>query len=133
MLELTNSTGIIVTKTWIDESVLDAEMQVQNFDIFRSDRKGWRCGGASAFLSFELLCKKKAAFSNGVVETLVIKYKKLNTLFVSVYHPPDTSISEWSEAMCDLQHVIDISQSNGGYGTIVMASYFNFPKVKSTS
>ena len=84
----------------------------------------------SSLLRSELLCKKESAFSNGVVKTLVVKCKKFDTLFVSVYRPPDTSICEWREAMCDLEWVIDMSQSNGRYGTIVMAGDFNLPNLK---
>ena len=73
MLELRNSVGIIVTETWLEESVLDVEVQTMNYEVFRADRKGRKCGGAAFFLRTEIQCKLVLAYSNGAVEALVIK------------------------------------------------------------
>ena len=129
-LEIHNSVGIIITETWLDNTILDAEVKIENYDTFRSDRKGRKRGGTAIFLRSELMCKLDTAYSNGVVETLLVKCKKLDTLFVSVYRPPDTKVNEWNEAISELETTIGMAQSDGNYGTIVMGRDFNLPNIK---
>ena len=62
MLVSNNSVGIMVTETWLDDSVLDAEVQIPGYDIFRADRKGRRRGGAATYLSSELQCKLELSY-----------------------------------------------------------------------
>ena len=107
--------------------MLDVEVQTTNYEVFRADRKGRKCGGAASFLRTELQCKLELAFSNRVVEALVIKCMKLDSLFLSLYRPPNTTISEWKDVMDQLEQAINMAQSNGGYGTIMMARDFIFP------
>ena len=73
MLVNNNSVGIMVTETWLEDSVFDVEVQIPGYDIFRADRKGRRRGGAVTYLSFDLQCILKLSYSNSVVEALVIK------------------------------------------------------------
>ena len=99
MLNVNNSVGIMLTETWLEDSILDAEIQIQGYDLFRADRIGRKCGGVATYLNSDLNCKLELSFSNGIVEALVIKCKKLDIIFVCVYRPPNTSVQEWSEAL----------------------------------
>ena len=87
-LELHKSIGIMITETWLEDSALDAEVKIDNYDTFRTDRKGRKCGGTAILLRSELMCKLDTAYSNSVVETLVVKCKKLDTLFYKCIPTP---------------------------------------------
>ena len=63
-LEMDNSIGIFLTETWLDESIYDAEIQMNNFNIHRSDRKSRQRGGAAIYLRKELNSKTFSIFSN---------------------------------------------------------------------
>ena len=43
--KLYNAIIIVVTETWLDASILDAEVQIQGYNIHRSDRNGCKRGG----------------------------------------------------------------------------------------
>ena len=49
-LEIDNSIGIIISETWLDNSISDAEVQMSNFEIFRSDKIGRQRGGLALYL-----------------------------------------------------------------------------------
>lgn len=66
-------------------------------------------------------------FSNGVVEIVIVKCKKLDMIFISVYRPPNTKNCEWDQAVEFIMTTIEFSQSNGDYNRIMMAGDFNFP------
>ena len=40
MLEMKNSLGIGLTETWLSEDIDDAEIQIEDFSIFRADKFG---------------------------------------------------------------------------------------------
>ena len=83
LLKLHNGVGVSVTESWLEEEVLDAEIVIDGFDIFRSDRSQRSRGGVSCYLRKDLKCIKYSEFSNGVVEYVIIKCKLLYTLFVT--------------------------------------------------
>ena len=94
MLEMNNSLGIGLTETWLSEEIEDAEIQIEDFSVFRADRKFRSRGGAAAYLRSDLMCKSVLSYSNGVCEVILIKCKKLDMLFGVVYRPPSTSLDE---------------------------------------
>ena len=130
LLEHDNSIGIILSETWLDESICNAEIQMENFMLFRSDRSNRQRGGVALYLRKELNAKLVSAFSNSVVETLIVTCKKLNTIFISIYRPPSTKSDEWSQALEKLNDEISMIQSNGCYDTIICGGDMNFPNLK---
>ena len=129
-LEIENSIGVCLTETWLDESISDAEIQMSNFDIFRSDRSVRQRGGVALYLRKELIGKKILSFSNSVVEALIVKVRKIRTLFVCIYRPPSTTNEEWSQALFVVNESIELAQANEGYESIVLSGDFNFPGIR---
>ena len=130
MLETENSIGICLTETWLDDSVCDGEIQMKNFEIFRSDRSVRQRGGAALYLRKELYGKSIFKFSNSVVEALIVKVRKLRSLVVCIYRPPSTSNDKWSNALSSINDAIELTQANEGYETILVGGDFNFPDIK---
>ena len=125
-----NSMGIMLTETWLCEDMLSAETNIENYDLFRADRDGRQRGGAAIYIKSDLQCKLMNSFSNGVVEVVSVKCKKLDTIYICVYRPPSTSVDEWRQAVSHIENEIDMAHSNSEYGTIVMGGDFNFPKIE---
>ena len=74
-LTLDNSIGIFPTETWLDENISDTEIQIKNYNCFRSDRIGQSRGGTTIYLGTELSCKVITCFSNSGVEVWVVNQK----------------------------------------------------------
>ena len=91
------STGTILaalTETHLSPEVLDAEIYMEGFDIYRADRANNRSGGGVAiYLKRELAAGTSliCSDSNGVVEYLMIHIKKHNMVVMNVYRPPTTT------------------------------------------
>ena len=129
-LRINNSIGILLTETWLEARVEDAKIFIDNFSIFRSDRIGRERGGVAAYFRSDLGCMCAHKFCNGVVQTILIKYKKLDTLFGVNYRPPNTTSDLWNEAMLDLDNAIMLAQAHGDYNNIVIGGDFNFHNLK---
>ena len=96
LLENDNSIGIILSETWLDDTICNAEIQMESFELYRSDRCVRQRGGVALYLRKELNGKLFSDFSNSVVETLIVTCKKLNTIFICIYRPPSTKNDEWA-------------------------------------
>ena len=88
---------ITLTVTWLNKHHLDAELNIDNYKLFRCDRNGpipkhGRCsGGVAIYLKKELAVHFQTIleFSNGVNKVLAIYSKEYNMLICVLYRQPD--------------------------------------------
>ena len=93
-----NSSMIVMTETHLTSSILDAEIHIPGYVIYRADRDESRThGGCAVYVREDLTCTLEASHSNSVCETLAVKIKTLNTLVVVQYRPPDCQLEEYLE------------------------------------
>ena len=107
-LSLSNGIGLSVTESWLNSDIVDAEACIDGFDLFRGDRSVRSRGGSALYLRSNLYSKKELSFSNSVCDVVIVKCKKLDTIFITVYRPPDTRDSEWSECINIISSTIDL-------------------------
>ena len=108
----------------------NAEVHIEDFTLFRTDRRFRSRGGVEAYLRSELMCKLVASYSNGVCETVLMKCKKLDTIIITVYRPPDKRDKEWMEAVSHLYETIDEIQAHGGYSITIISGDFKHTCMK---
>lgn len=110
---------IALTETWLDESTTDA-MLLNNFTVFRNDRKG-RGGGTLIAVKKCIKCFRYSLDTELPIEaTAVIIESKNPALLICIYIPPD-DISK------NLLNNIDniVSGINPAHGTTVIVGDFN--------
>ena len=126
LYELENWIGITLTETWLYQGILEAEIDTRishSIDVIETPG----CIGVVVIYQREnILCKKVSNFSNSVVGNLIMKYKKLEKIFVSIYRPLDARNNEWDEALSELRKLIEMTQSNRVYETVIVTGDFNF-------
>ena len=125
-LDCDNSIGVFLTETWLSQDILDAEVTLEGFNLFRGDRVGHSRGGAAIYLKEKLNGRFSKAFSNGVVDCVVATSKVLDSVFVSLYRPPDTKLQEWKCALETLSSEIELLQANGMYQRVLVGGDLNF-------
>ena len=89
-----------MTETHLSDSVVNAEVNIPGYTLYRSDRVGRTHGGTCVFVRDDLAAQLLLSHSNSVCESLVVKVKTLDLILVSIYRPPD------SEAINVCQDVI---------------------------
>ena len=98
---------IVLTKTHLTSNILDAEVSVPGFNMFRTDRdESCTHGGCAVYVRDDLTSNLETTHSNSVCETLAVKIKTLNTLVVAQYRPPDCQLDEFVEALTVCQQTI---------------------------
>ena len=88
-----------LSETWLDESVTDAELQIDGFRMYSKDRLG-RGGGVSVYVSEDVKSMRRQDLEEAVIEALWIevRLKKLRVLICNVYRPPD-SVAAWFDSL----------------------------------
>ena len=94
-----NSIFIGVTETWFDESVLGGEISIENFSVYRSDRRGRNRGGACLYVRADIPVTPLISFSNGMIEVIIVKVPIWDLIIGVIYRPPDATYDKWSKAI----------------------------------
>ena len=64
-----NAAVIILTETWLDESVQSGEVAIQGYSLYRTDRDGRTRGGSCIYIRSNIPANPILQYSNGMVDT----------------------------------------------------------------
>ena len=97
----------MLTETHLTGAVLFSEIivNIQDYSIFRSDRRNRKGGGVAVIVHENLSGELLSAFDNGVVQFVIVKVHALNTIFCVMYRPPDTTLPEFNQALTELDNL----------------------------
>lgn len=116
---------IILTETWLDASIHDAEILPQNYNIFRRDRHNH---GGGVFLAVkQKFMTQNIDIPDSNSEILAVEVKQSNNrrmAFLVCYRPPDTSIEDFS---LNFNNAVDLLSSK--YKHLCIIGDFNFPNI----
>ena len=88
-----NAPFIAITETHLKPDILDAEVKIEGWSLYRTDRgPGKTHGGVAIYLRNDLIGQLVVSHSNSMCETLVVKVKTLNIILVCVYRPPNATL-----------------------------------------
>ena len=106
LAEEANAPWIMVTETWLTPDILDAEVTIKGYELFRADREGRSHAGTCCWVREDLTAVLVNRFSNSFCDSLVIKVKELEMLLVGVYRPPNCDVEHFKENMEVCQEAI---------------------------
>ena len=138
-----NQLFIALTETWLRDH-LDAELKIQGYTCFRSDRvrprrhqRGRDSGGVAIYIRDDLASTAEniLTYSNSVVEVLCVYIKAENIFVTVVYRQPDDTKGGHRSTSREFQHALnEIKRSLNSLPSptpdIVMCGDFNLPHVK---
>ena len=87
---------LLITETWLDNNILDQELQAPNYDFFRKDR-GTRGGGIIMYHNNNIQCVRRSDLetdTDGFNEILICEEhaKPHNFFMILLYRPPNASV-----------------------------------------
>ena len=115
---------VFITETWLNESITDGEIQLQNYNCFRQDRCGRTGGGVAIFVKKEIQgirIEKIGQFQ----EALWYKIQDNGDSIIVgvVYRAPSTSFEED-------ENLIGTLREMEKYKRVMVVGDFNFPDIK---
>ena len=123
----------VITESWLNEGVFDAEISIEGFTIYRADRVERKQGGVVIYISSDIPATDVKIFSSTYCEAVSVYMETANTVLSGVYRPP-ASYSEPSRR-CPVDHFQSCLQGIESFikkhepANVVLTGDFNFPMV----
>ena len=126
---ISNSPFIVLTETHLKPEILDSEVKIEGYSLYRADRGPEKThGGCAIYLRNDLIGRLVESHSNSMCETLIVKVKSLNLILICLYRPPNCTIAKFREALEVCQRAIDeVSEKDPKVKDILQFGDFNLP------
>ena len=124
-----NSLIISLTESHVNENILDAEIAIKGYDIFKRNRQtGIKKGGILTYIRSDMAVSAKELTSGsiGMIEYLCIYIKDINVLLVTVYRPPENNNQNFTQV---LKNIDDCIKSLESYPSIIFTGDMNLPNI----
>ena len=129
MASETRAPFIALTETHLNSEIQSAEIQIQGYKLYRSDRMGGRShGGCAVYCREDLTVKEKMKFSNNYCESLILEVKELNVNIINIYRPPNTPQQLFEETLNKCQETLE--EETNQIKSILALGDYNFPFIK---
>ena len=118
---------IALTETHLHSDIKDAEVQIQDYELFRTDRKGRSHGGVAIYLEKILAVNSEILmdYSNDTNEILALYIITLNLVVTVLYRSPNATRGFFEEVICRLRYLLENLPSPNT--EIMILDDFNFP------
>ena len=81
----------VITETHINCNIYDAEVNIDDYNVYRSDRKDRKGGGVATYVHHSITIDNVQRYSDTVCEAVLLYSKHLNQVIVGMYRPPSGS------------------------------------------
>ena len=111
-----------ITETHLKDIHFDAEIAIQEYEVYRSDRKERRQGGVAVYVHNSITVNNVEKYSDGYCEAVMMYIKKAKLHISSVYRPPLAPEDSFKACM---KKVTEFTEKQTGCEHIMLGD-FNF-------
>ena len=116
----------------MNPSILDAEIAIPGYDLFRSDRKDRSHGGVAIYVRKDIAVKTSIQESNSYCDSLILHIPQLNLVLMNVYRPPGCPEIIFNQTMEHAASFLrNLEEGNQCANTYLLMGDFNFPFLKA--
>ena len=126
MARESNSPFICLTETHLNPDVLDAEISIEGYNLFRSDRLNRSHGGVCTYVRKDLAVVSEIKDSNSYCDFQILYLPQLNLVITNVYRPPNCPESMFIETLQKVSSSLRGMESQKANDYMVLGD-FNFP------
>ena len=90
--DLTKDSNLLflaLTETHLNKNILDAEIQIGNYNLFRQDRKDRSHGGTACYVHSSLCANIVESRSDCYCEIWIVEISDLDLIVATIYRPPN--------------------------------------------
>ena len=124
--ERNNNIAIVLTETQLQPEIMDSELKISGYTLYRKDRLNRSHGGVAIYVNDNIVSHHKSSFSNGVCEyiSVLLNINNKNIELSSLYRPPDTNYAEFDEVVCFILDEVKLHPMD-----CILLGDFNFPNI----
>ena len=128
LANVSNAPFILLTETHLNPQILDAEIHLKNYTLYRSDRVGRSHGGVCTYVRNDLAAELIMKDSNSYCDSLVLKVHQLNLILINVYRPPGCKSELFIQTIQMLKEFLkNVEEYSQSIPNILIFGDFNFP------
>ena len=119
---------LAICETWLKEHISDAQLNINGYNIYRSDRTVTKNGGVMLYIHNSIIIDSFSSFNDDICSAVACLSRTSNCIIFSIYRPPIASLNSFSDLINFLDkfinkfNVLDKLQ-------IFLFGDFNFPKI----
>ena len=119
---------IAITETWIKDHITDAQINIVNFNTFRSDRKMSRHGGTVLFINKKIIINEVSYFDDDFCSGVICLSKATKSIISCIYRPPNSGKDSFANLLAFLTNFIKLHNCSDKY-KILLFGDFNLPQI----
>ena len=90
---------LVFIETHLNSDILDAEVQLHDYNIYRSDRVKRKQGGAMIYSHKDIIIDDTDIYSNEYCSVIIVYSKQLNILLSACYRPPNAPETSFKKCL----------------------------------
>lgn len=114
-----------ITETHLNADILEAEINIQDYTVARTDRSNRDGGGVCIYIQDRLTSTVLYTNSNSVCEILIVKIISINLVICLVYRPPDCDHQEFLPCLDEIRNILKDHEDS----KILLLGDLNMPKI----
>ena len=131
LANMNNLFFMALTETHLSHNILDAEININDFNILRQDRQNRSHGGVLLYIRKNTVTNTLSSNSNQFCDYLLVEIPEHSLIIGVVYRPPNCPKTKFIPQMADIsQKVNNFQRQKGVHYNFLFMGYFNFPFCK---
>ena len=90
---------ITITETWLKPYINDAQINIENYNVFRADRKAFKNGGALIYIHNKIIVEDNASYDDGICNAVACVCSNWSCIIICIYRPPNASINSFNNML----------------------------------
>ena len=115
-----------LTETWLEPHISDAQINIKNYVVSRSDRHG-RGGGVCLYTHKSLAISEVLNFDDGICQCLMVIASTLKLCVTVVYRPPNANTASFDKTVEFIKE--NLASKTGDSYQILLTGDLNFPHI----
>ena len=88
-----------ITETWLNDTISDAQTELNNYLCIRSDRSGKRGGGCALYIHAKTVPSDQLVLNDPHNSLAAVYIESLKVLLAVIYRPPDSPDESFSKIL----------------------------------
>ena len=119
---------IAVTESWLKDHIHDTQIGINDYNVFRSDRKVSKNGGVALYLHRTIVVTEISYFDDDNCEGVICFCKNVKYIIACIYRPPHLNEVSFSNLLQFMMDFINSHNPLNKYQIIIFGD-FNFPNI----
>ena len=119
---------IAITESWLKDHIHDSQIYIDNFNVFRSDRKVSKNGGVVLYIHDKITVSDISYFDDDTCGGVICVCKNVKCIIACVYRPPNCAKISFSNLLNFVSEFI-ISHNPLNKMNVIIFGDFNFPQI----